>query len=118
MTAPRVTAKWSCCVLLAAALSSVGSTARASEALAVGARPAQLKEKPSSRASVVTTLEPGTKVQVFDRQDGWCWVIVPASPSSEPIPNGWVRQEWLVADGPDRAGAPPALPHTAAPAPG
>ena len=103
-TPRRGAAKWSRSVLMAASVFLAGTAAQASEALYVGARPAPVKERPTARAAVVTTIPSGTMVQVFDRQDGWCWVVVPTGPSSEPITNGWVRQEWLVANGPDWPG--------------
>jgi hypothetical protein len=102
MTPLRRAVRWSLPALLAVALFVNGSPVRASEALSVGPRPAPVKGRPSARAAVLTTLQPGTRVLVFDRQDGWCWVVVVARPPGESTPPGWVRQESLVADGGDR----------------
>ena len=106
MTAAREVARWCCAALLAVALLLDPSAARASESWYVGARPVPVKARPNTRSTAVATLPPGTKVMVFDRENGWCWVVVAVTKRGMPTPPGWVRQEWLVTDIPDQAGEP------------
>ncbi len=84
--------------LLAVALWGEGSPAPAAEAARVGKRPAEVVSKPSKHAQALAVLAPGTPVQVLDRQDGWCWVMVPTNTSDGRVRPGWIRKELLTPD--------------------
>jgi hypothetical protein len=85
--------------LLAVVLVGGGSSALAAESARVGGRPADVRPQRSDRAAALVVLTPGTEVQVLDRQDGWCWVLVPTNTSDGRVRPGWIRMELLVPDG-------------------
>ena len=84
--------------LLAVIVAGHASTALAAEAARVGRRPAEVVSKRSKHAAALVVLSPGTPVQVLDRQDGWCWVMVPTNASDGGARPGWIRKELLVSD--------------------
>jgi hypothetical protein len=97
----------SAAALLAFVLGCGGSTALAAEMALIGKRPAKVMQRPSRRGPALVVLPPGTHVEVLDRQDGWCWVLVPTNTSDGRVRPGWVRKDLLVPDGaPGTAGAP------------
>jgi hypothetical protein len=93
------------CRLVAAsvALVLVGvGTSMAGEKVRVGGRPSPVMERRSRRAPVLAVLKPNTRVEVLDREDGWCWVLVQADSAVGATRAGWIRSDALVAD--DAAG--------------
>ncbi|HEY3380599.1 MAG TPA: hypothetical protein VGK32_02465 [Vicinamibacterales bacterium] len=88
---------WPIAAVLVLALSSDGATAWASEAAHVGSRPAPVLERRDAHAQVLIVLAPGTPIQVFDREQDWCWVVVATDRSGGTTRSGWIRQAWLVS---------------------
>ncbi len=84
--------------LLALLLAGDWSAVLASEDARVGRRPAPVLEQRNNRAAVLVVLPPDTPVQVLDREEGWCWVVVQTSTSDGRARPGWIRKELLVPD--------------------
>jgi hypothetical protein len=80
----------------------------ASDKARVGGQPSQVMERRSKRGPVLAVLQPNTPVEVLDREDGWCWVLVQADSAAGSVRAGWIRKEALVPDVPSGVSNPPA----------
>ncbi len=89
-------------LLIGCGLSLAGDKVR------VGGQPSPVMERRSTRAPVLAVLQPNTSVEVLDREDGWCWVLVQANSAVGSTRAGWIRKEALVPDVPSAASNPPA----------
>jgi hypothetical protein len=102
-------ARRSVAALLALIVVGMGSASLASEDARVGRRPAPVLERRNDRAAVLVVLSPGTPVQVLDREDGWCWVIVQTDTSDGRGRPGWIRKDFLVPGNAVGTGGQPAV---------
>ena len=85
-----------------------GGLSLAGDKVRVGGRPSPVMERRSTRAPVLAVLQPNTSVEVLDREDGWCWVLVQADSAAGSARAGWIRKEALVPDVPSGVSNPPA----------